>query len=62
MTIVYIGLLINFLALVGSWVIFFKFLKLKDMSTYMEIEELRGDLDLVTKNPAAARRKLKKRQ
>ena len=59
MTLIYAGLLLNFAATVASWVIFFKFLKLKDLNSYIELDEIREDLELVTKNPAAARRKLK---
>ena len=63
MSIVSVGLLTNFLLLVGSWVFFFKFFERKDKNSeekiYTEIDQLKKDLILVTKNPAAARRKLK---
>ena len=63
MSIVSVGLLANFLLLVGSWVFFFKFFERKDKNSeekiYAEIDELKKGLLLVTKNPAAARRKLK---
>ena len=59
MTLIYVCLILNFIFLIGSWVFFFKIFRLKDMNTCFEIQEIREDLKLVTKNPAAARRKLK---
>lgn len=60
MTLIYTGLIVNFLCLVTSWVLFFKFFRKKDsdVDLHLKIEEIREDLRLVTKNPAAARRKL----
>ncbi len=63
MNLIYIGLLVNFILLILSWVFFFSFFKPKnsisDKKMHSEIEEIKKDIILVTKNPAAARRKLK---
>ena len=61
MTIIYTGLVVNFILLVSSWVFFFRFFKKKndDACVLSQIAEIKKDLFLVTKNPAAARRKLK---
>ena len=61
MTIIYIGLALNFVMMIGSWVVFYKFMKLVNFSSEINLEEIKEDLDLVIKNPAAARRKLKNR-
>jgi hypothetical protein len=61
MTLIYIGLALNFAMMIGSWVVFFKFMKLVNLSSEINLEEIKEDLDLVIKNPAAARRKLKNR-
>ena len=59
MTLIYIGLAFNFLMMVGSWIAFFKILKLKSLESYLEMQNIKEDLVLVARNPAAARRKLK---
>lgn len=62
MTLIYIGLAFNFLMMVGSWIAFFKIFKLKSLESYLEIENIKEDLALIARNPAAARRKLKSGQ
>ena len=63
MNLIYVGILINFVLLISSWFFFFSFFKPKnsisDKKIHSEIDEIKKDLILVTKNPAAARRKLK---
>ena len=59
MILIYIGLAFNFLMMVGSWFAFFKILKLKSLESYLERQNIKEDLVLVARNPAAARRKLK---
>jgi hypothetical protein len=64
MTLVYVGLAVNFIFIVVSWVLFFKLFQRKgdDEDLRLQIKSAREDIYLVTKNPAAARRKLKSSQ
>ncbi len=61
MTLVYASLALNFIFMISSWVLFFKiFQKKADIENlHSQIKSVREDVDLVTKNPSAARRKLK---
>jgi len=62
MTLIYVGLILNFAVMVGSWFLFLKILRLKGLDTHLELENIKSDLELVARNPAAARRKLKSKQ
>ena len=45
MTIIYIGLALNFVMMIGSWVVFYKFMKLVNFSSEINLEEIKEDLD-----------------
>ena len=64
MTLIHVGLVVNFVLMVFSWVLFFKLFQRKgnDEDLRLQIKSVREDVRLVTKNPAAARRKLKSGQ
>ena len=64
MTLIYVGLITNFIFLAVSWILFFKTFQRKAAAAdlRLQVKSLREDVDLVTKNPASARRKLKGRK
>lgn len=61
MTLVYTLMIINFLLTIGLGVNTYKMRKFQSSTFRNEMKNLREDLDLVARNPAQARRKLKSR-
>ena len=65
MTLTYTLITVNFLLMIASWFVSYKIFKNKttvdNQEVRTELDNIRKDLDLVARNPAQARRELKKR-